>query len=67
MMGKKKLSDIVKQLKKQGDPIASLDARLDTLHRQNGNPPVGNEVRESLARILKKSKKPVRKKRMSVK
>lgn len=66
MMGKKKLRDIVVQLKKQVDSIASLDARLDTLHKQNGNPSVGNEIRESLARILHISKKPVRKKQVNV-
>jgi len=65
MMGNKKLSAIVAQLKKQADPIASLEARLAALRKQNGKPSSGNDVRDSLKRILKKSKKPVRKKRVT--
>lgn len=59
MMGKKKLSTIVKQLKKQADPIASLEARLTVLQNQSGRSVGKGEVAESLSRML--MKKPDRK------
>ncbi len=65
MMGNKKLSTILSQLKKHADPIASLEARLDILQKQKDKSSYGSEVRQSLRRILKKSQKPAKKKRVS--
>jgi len=67
MMGNKKLSTIVEQLKKHADPIASLEARLDVLGKQTGKSSTGREVRVSLERILKrKSKKQGTQKRQAL-
>lgn len=67
MMGIKKLNTIIEQLKKESDPIASLDSRLDALQKQDKKQSSGSVVRDSLERILNQRKKAVRKKRVSVK